>query len=139
MWYQPGDVVCVRVNGFIQHEGIMTETGRVISNSRRLGCVCEESTRAFAGGRKIELVGRLSNMSPEFGATATLFPVDSNTVTYLQLTGRGELVDLVERYTQEQGLFRTDDTVEPHFSEVIELDLDDSANAKQIQKTIQHN
>ena len=65
MWYQPGDVVCVRVNGFIQHEGIMTETGRVISNSRRLGCVCEESTRAFAGGRKIELVGRLSNMSPE--------------------------------------------------------------------------
>ncbi len=62
MWYQPGDVVRVRVNGFIQHEGIMTDIGRVISNSRRAGRVSEESTRAFAGGRKIEHVGRLSSM-----------------------------------------------------------------------------
>lgn len=65
MWYQPGDVVRVRVNGFIEHEGILTETGRVISNSRRSGAVIEESTRDFAGGRKIEHVGRLSNMPPE--------------------------------------------------------------------------
>ena len=65
----------------------------------------------------------LSNMSPEFGATATLFPVDSNTLDYLRLTGRGESVDLVERYTREQGLFRTDDAIEPNFSEVLELDL----------------
>ncbi|MFZ1747524.1 MAG: aconitase family protein, partial [Nitrospirales bacterium] len=41
----------------------------------------------------------LSNMSPEFGATATLFPVDANTLKYLQLTGRGDNIDLVERYT----------------------------------------
>ena len=65
----------------------------------------------------------LSNMSPEFGATATLFPVDANTLKYLRLTGRGANVDLVERYTREQGLFRTDDDVEPNFSEVLELDL----------------
>jgi aconitate hydratase len=65
----------------------------------------------------------LSNMSPEFGATATLFPVDANTLKYLRLTGRGAIVDLVERYTREQGLFRTDDDVEPNFSEVLELDL----------------
>ncbi|QEF97817.1 Aconitate hydratase [Stieleria maiorica] len=65
----------------------------------------------------------LSNMSPEFGATATLFPVDSNTLEYLRLTGRGDNVDLVERYTREQGLFRTDDAVEPNFSEVLDLDL----------------
>lgn len=65
----------------------------------------------------------LSNMSPEFGATATLFPVDSNTLEYLRLTGRGDNVDLVERYTREQGLFRTDDSVEPNFSEVLDLDL----------------
>jgi aconitate hydratase len=65
----------------------------------------------------------LSNMSPEFGATATLFPVDANTLKYLRLTGRGDSVDQVERYTREQGLFRTDDDVEPIFSEVLDLDL----------------
>ena len=65
----------------------------------------------------------LSNMSPEFGATATLFPVDANTLKYLQLTGRGASVEMVERYTRAQGLFRTDDDVEPNFSEVLDLDL----------------
>ncbi|MCL4792449.1 MAG: aconitate hydratase AcnA, partial [Gammaproteobacteria bacterium] len=65
----------------------------------------------------------LSNMSPEFGATATLFPVDTNTLKYLQLTGRGDSVDRVERYTREQGLFRTDEDSEPTFSEVLDLDL----------------
>jgi len=66
----------------------------------------------------------LSNMSPEFGATATLFPVDANTLNYLKLTGRGALVDLVERYTREQGLFRTDADAEPRFDEVLDLDLE---------------
>ncbi len=65
----------------------------------------------------------LSNMSPEFGATSTLFPVDSNTLRYLKLTGRGALIDLVERYTREQGLFRTDEDPEPLFSEVLDLNL----------------
>ena len=65
----------------------------------------------------------LSNMSPEGGATATLFPVDANTLKYLHLTGRGDCVELVERYTREQGLFRTDDDPEPNFSEVVDLDL----------------
>ena len=65
----------------------------------------------------------LSNMSPEFGATATLFPVDANTLKYLRLTGRGDSVDRVERYTHEQGLFRTDHDAEPTFSEVLDFDL----------------
>jgi len=65
----------------------------------------------------------LANMSPEFGATSTLFPVDSNTLKYLTLTGRGALVELVECYTREQGLFRTDADAEPRFSEVLDLDL----------------
>ncbi len=65
----------------------------------------------------------LANMSPEFGATSTLFPVDANTLNYLTLTGRGALVDLVERYTREQGLFRTDSDAEPQFTEVLDLDL----------------
>ena len=65
----------------------------------------------------------LANMSPEFGATSTLFPVDSNTLNYLRLTGRGALLDRVERYTREQGLFRTDADPEPRFDEVLDLDL----------------
>ena len=65
----------------------------------------------------------LANMSPEFGATSTLFPVDANTLKYLQLTGRGAIVERVERYTREQGLFRTDADSEPRFSEVLDLDL----------------
>ena len=65
----------------------------------------------------------IANMSPEFGATSTLFPVDSNTLRYLTLTGRGALVELVDRYTRAQGLFRTDADVEPRFSEVLDLDL----------------
>jgi aconitate hydratase len=62
-------------------------------------------------------------MSPEFGATSTLFPVDSNTLRYLKLTGRGALIGLVESYTREQGLFRTDQDPEPLFNEVLDLDL----------------
>ncbi|HEY8885145.1 MAG TPA: aconitate hydratase AcnA, partial [Chloroflexota bacterium] len=66
----------------------------------------------------------IANMAPEYGATAGLFPVDDETLRYLRLTGRDEgLLDLVERYTKEQGLFRTDDGPEPVFSEQLELDL----------------
>ena len=65
----------------------------------------------------------LSNMCPEYGATSAYFPVDHETLRYLTFTGRGDLVDLVERYTKEQGLFRADGDPEPRFSEVVELDL----------------
>ncbi len=66
----------------------------------------------------------LSNMSPEYGATAGLFPVDDATLSYLRMTNRvPEHLDLVERYTKEQGLFRTDETEVPQFSEMLELDL----------------
>ena len=66
----------------------------------------------------------LSNMSPEFGATASLFPVDARTLEYLRATGRDpEHIDLVERYAKEQGMFRTDESEIPPFSEMVELDL----------------
>ncbi|MBI3770643.1 MAG: aconitate hydratase AcnA [Deltaproteobacteria bacterium] len=66
----------------------------------------------------------LANMSPEYGATAALFPVDDETLRYLRATGRdATLVDLVERYCKEQHLFRTDATPDPVFSEVLELDI----------------
>ena len=66
----------------------------------------------------------ISNMSPEFGATATLFPVDDETLRYLRMTGRpAETVARVEAYAKEQGLFRTDDSPEPRFNESLSLDL----------------
>ena len=66
----------------------------------------------------------ISNMSPEFGATATVFPVDDETLRYLRMTGRSEeLIARVEAYTKEQGLFRTDESPEPAFSESLSLDL----------------
>ena len=67
----------------------------------------------------------IANMSPEFGATTTFFPVDEETLRYLRGTGRDEeLVNLVERYYKEQGLFRTDDSPEPRFTETLALDME---------------
>jgi aconitate hydratase len=65
----------------------------------------------------------LSNMCPEYGATAALWPVDEETLRYLRLTGREDRVDLVERYCKEQGLFRRDGDPEPVFDEALDLDL----------------
>ncbi len=63
-------------------------------------------------------------MAPEYGATMGFFPVDQETLNYLALSGRPEgLVDLVERYTKEQGLFRTEDTPDPVFTDTLELDM----------------
>jgi aconitate hydratase len=63
-------------------------------------------------------------MAPEYGATMGFFPVDAETLNYLRFTGRDEaLVRVVEAYTKAQGLFRTDSTPDPVFSDVLELDL----------------
>ncbi len=68
----------------------------------------------------------LGNMSPEFGSTCAIFPPDVETLRYLEFTGRGsELVELVEAYTREQGMFHEPDSEEPTFSDTIELDLGD--------------
>lgn len=66
----------------------------------------------------------IGNMSPEYGATMGFFPVDDQTLRYLRQTGRTKAeVALVERYTKEQGLFRTDSAPVPTFTKVIRLDL----------------
>jgi aconitate hydratase len=66
----------------------------------------------------------ISNMAPEYGATMGFFPVDAETLRYLRRTGRTPAeADLVERYTKEQGLFRTDATPDPVFTDSVELDL----------------
>ena len=65
----------------------------------------------------------ITNMTPEFGATSTLFPVDENTLTYLRETNRRDAADLAERYTKAQGLFRDDSDPAPAFTEILDLDL----------------
>ena len=65
----------------------------------------------------------VSNMCPEYGATAAFFPVDAQSLRYLEATNRGDLVDLVQRYTKAQGLFRVDGASAPTFDEMMELDL----------------
>src|SRR3989475_2435310 len=66
----------------------------------------------------------IANMSPEYGATIGFFPIDSETLNYLRLTGReADRVKLVEAYAKAQGLFRTESTPDPTFSDTLELDL----------------
>jgi aconitate hydratase len=68
----------------------------------------------------------IGNMSPEFGCTCAIFPVDRETLRYLEFTGRPtDLIELVDAYAREQGLFHTEDSEEPTFSETLELDLSD--------------
>ena len=68
----------------------------------------------------------IANMSPEYGATMGFFPMDAESLNYLRRTGRpAELVELVERYTKEQGLFHTAETPAPEFTATLHLDLGD--------------
>jgi aconitate hydratase len=68
----------------------------------------------------------IGNMSPEFGSTCAIFPVDAETLRYLELTGRPtETVELVDAYAREQGMFHEQSTPDPVFSDLLELDLSD--------------
>jgi aconitate hydratase len=66
----------------------------------------------------------IGNMSPEFGSTCAIFPIDRETLRYLEFSGRPkELIELVEAYTKEQGLWHDEHAEEPTFSDTVELDL----------------
>ena len=68
----------------------------------------------------------LGNMSPEFGSTCAIFPVDAETLRYLDLTGRPtETIELVDAYARAQGMFHDESSEEPVFSDLLELDLGD--------------
>jgi aconitate hydratase len=68
----------------------------------------------------------LGNMSPEFGSTCAIFPVDAETLRYMDLTGRPtETIELVDAYAREQGMFHDASTPDPVFSDLLELDLGD--------------
>jgi aconitate hydratase len=68
----------------------------------------------------------IGNMSPEFGSTCAIFPVDAETLRYLEFTGRStEQIELVDAYAREQGMFHERDAEDPTFTQVLELDLGD--------------
>ena len=125
--YQPmPHVVGVRLTGALPRGSTATDLVLVVTEMLRthgvVGAFVEFAGDGLAG---LSLADRatISNMSPEFGATATLFPIDEETLTYLRLTGRSpERVDLVERYAKAQGLWRLPGDG-PSFDETLVLDL----------------
>jgi aconitate hydratase A / 2-methylisocitrate dehydratase len=129
---QPLSMLIPQVVGFKLHgrlhEGA-TATDLVLTITemlRKKGVVGKFVEFYGAGLTSLTLPDRatIGNMAPEYGATMGFFPVDAETLAYLRFTGRDEAqVKLVEAYTKEQGLFRTDATADPAFSDTLELDL----------------
>jgi aconitate hydratase len=129
---QPIDLVTPDVIGFKLHgelrEGVTaTDLTLTVTQMLRQRGVVEKFVEFYGPGlASMSLPDRatIANMAPEYGATIGFFPVDDETLRYLRLTGRPEeLVQRVEIYCKEQGLFRTKDTPDPHFTDTLELDL----------------
>ncbi|MEA2611662.1 MAG: aconitate hydratase [Chloroflexota bacterium] len=125
--YQPmPHVVGVRLRGQLPRGSTATDLVLVVTEMLRAhGVVGAFVEFAGDGLNGLSLADRatISNMSPEFGATSTLFPIDDETLTYLRLTGRSpERLELVERYAKAQGLWR-EPGAGPSFDESLELDL----------------
>ncbi|MDE3077977.1 MAG: aconitate hydratase, partial [Chloroflexota bacterium] len=121
------EVVGFRLHGALKEGATATDLVLTVTQMlRKKGVVNKFVEFTGPGVGQLGLADRatLSNMAPEYGATAGLFPVDLETLRYLRLTGRSEAqVELVERYTKEQRLFRSDGAPEPRFNDVVELDL----------------
>jgi len=127
--YLPTPVVIgVRMTGALRPGATATDLVLTLTEMlRKHGVVNKFVEFCGAGLSSLSVPDRatLSNMCPEYGATSSLFPVDAQTLRYLETTGRDrKLIELVERYTRAQGMFRTDDAETPVFSELIELGLD---------------
>jgi aconitate hydratase len=123
------EVVGVRLVGALPEGSTATDLVLAVTEMlRKLGVVGRFVEFCGAGLSNLPLPDRatIANMAPEYGATAALFPIDAETLEYLKLTGRSdERMALVEQYAKAQRLFRTDETPEPRFNELVELDLAD--------------
>jgi aconitate hydratase len=120
-------VVGVRISGRLREGVTAADLALTMTEVLRKKGVVGRFVEFFGAGLSALSVpdrATIANMVPEYGATAGFFPVDRRTLEYLRQTGRPpELVDLVERYCRAQGLFRTDDTPDPLFSETLTFDL----------------
>ena len=121
------DVVGFKLTGELPEGATATDLVLTITQILRQKGVVGKFVEFFGPGlSRLSLPDRatIANMAPEYGATVGFFPVDMETLRYLIGTGRSEeLVELVHRYTQEQGLFRTDDAPDPVYTDVVELDM----------------
>lgn len=121
------EVIGVKLTGKLREGITATDLTLTVTEMLRRHGVVGKIVEFFGSGlSNMSLPDRatIANMSPEYGATMGFFPIDKEALRYMSRTGRSdELVKLVEAYTKEQGLFRTDDTPDPVFTEVLELDL----------------
>ncbi|HEU4808453.1 MAG TPA: aconitate hydratase AcnA [Homoserinimonas sp.] len=119
-------VVGFKLNGSIPAGVTATDVVLTITDMLRKHGVVGKFVEFYGEGvAQVPLANRatIGNMSPEFGSTAAMFPIDAVTLDYLRLTGRSEeQVQLVEAYSKAQGLWH-DPSIEPAFSEYLELDL----------------
>jgi aconitate hydratase len=121
------EVIGFRLSGDLPEGATATDLVLTVTQMLRARGVVEKFVEFFGPGvSKLSLADRatIANMAPEYGATMGFFPVDEETLHYLRSTNREPaLIDLVERYTKEQGLFRTDDAPDPAYTDVLSLDL----------------
>ena len=129
---QPMSMLIPQVLGFKLHgelpEGT-TATDLVLTVTellRKKGVVGKFVEFYGPGVSRLPLADRatIGNMSPEFGSTCAIFPIDAETLRYLEFSGRpAEQIELVEAYAREQGLFHDENSEEPTYSDVLGLDL----------------
>lgn len=121
------EVIGFKLTGSLPEGATATDLVLVITQMLRKKGVVDKFVEFYGTGlSSMSLPDRatIANMAPEYGATMGFFPVDEETLSYLRRTGRDEaLIETVRRYTQEQGLFRTDDTPDPIFTDTLSLDL----------------
>jgi aconitate hydratase len=120
-------VLGVKLHGRLREGATATDlvlTVTEILRERGVVGVFVEFFGAGLAGLPIADRATIGNMSPEFGCTCAIFPIDSETLRYLEFTGRPRgRIELVEAYCREQGLWHDADSVEPAFSDLIEFDL----------------
>jgi aconitate hydratase len=121
------EVVGFRLHGKLREGATATDLVLTVTEMLRKKGVVGKFVEFYGTGLSTLSVpdrATIANMAPEYGATMGFFPVDSETLAYLQFTGRAhEQIALVEAYCKEQSLFRTDSTADPIFSDKLELDL----------------
>ena len=120
-------VVGFKLHGKLQSGATATDLVLTVTQMLRKKGVVGKFVEFFGSGlSSLSLADRatIANMAPEYGATMGFFPVDDETLSFLRFTARSEeLVALVEAYCREQGLFHTPESLEPEFSDVLQLDL----------------
>ncbi len=121
------EVIGFKLHGRLPEGATATDLVLTVVQMLRKKGVVEKFVEFYGSGlSSLSLADRatIGNMGPEYGATVGYFPIDDETLRYLQLTGRDpELIKLVETYAKEQGMFRTDASPDPMFTDTLELDL----------------